>query len=217
MHDVVIVQVFDTFEDLANDLGGVSLGELAATRDLFKQFSARRELEDEVELFARLKMIVQLDFFRGTEKSRQSAPSRSASERFDMPPRLTDVGMIEPGEDVNLVDNCLEVALERLFADHLDRDFDLPADLFRVCIVRVVWQRCPSCLFDPASEHGIWSGGAHKRVAETKSGYALAESAGALRGAACTSQRLGSVQQSATHRLWLLIAERPDDEKMELD
>lgn len=59
--------------------------------------------------------------------------------------------MIEPGENVNLVDDCLEVALERLFADHLDRDFDLPSDLFRIRIVRVVGRRCPSRLFDPAS------------------------------------------------------------------
>ena len=124
--------------------------------------------------------------------------------------------MIKPGENVNLVDDCLEVALERLFADHLDGDLDLPSDFFRIGIVRVVWRRCPSCLFDPASEHGFWSGGAHNRVAETKSFYALAESTSALRSVACTNQRIGLVQSTAAHRLQSPKgSERPDDEKME--
>lgn len=40
MHDIVIVQVLYAFEDVANNLGGISLCELATTRDLLKQFSA---------------------------------------------------------------------------------------------------------------------------------------------------------------------------------
>lgn len=40
MHDVVIVQVLYAFEDVTNNLGGISLRKLAATRDLLKQFSA---------------------------------------------------------------------------------------------------------------------------------------------------------------------------------
>jgi hypothetical protein len=56
-----------------------------------------------------------------TSSRAKSSTSSSNSRQAENCLSLTDVGMIEPGEDVNLVDNCLEVALERLFADHLDR------------------------------------------------------------------------------------------------
>lgn len=74
--------------------------------------------------------------------SAQGRISRHGSTR-------TDVRVIQTREDVDLVDDGLQVPLERLLPDHLDGDLELPADLLRVRVVRVILRRSPCRLLDP--------------------------------------------------------------------
>jgi hypothetical protein len=46
--DIVVVEIVDGIEDLSNGLGGIFLGELSFLTDPVKQFSAGRQLGDNV-------------------------------------------------------------------------------------------------------------------------------------------------------------------------
>lgn len=87
----------------------------------------------------------------GEDRNRRSdpVPALLGADRGERSNTLTDVGMVKPAEDVDLVDDSLEVAFEGLFPDHLDGDFDMATDLLRVCVMRIVGRRGPRCLFDP--------------------------------------------------------------------
>lgn len=50
VHHIVVVQIVDGVEDLANGLGGILLRELPLLADTIKQLSARSQLRDDVVL-----------------------------------------------------------------------------------------------------------------------------------------------------------------------
>ena len=61
VHDVVLVEIMNTFEDGANNGDGVLLGEFALLQNALKEFAAGRQLEREIVFRPRFEPFVEFD------------------------------------------------------------------------------------------------------------------------------------------------------------
>lgn len=71
-----------------------------------------------------------------------------------METQLTDIGMVQPRQHLDLVQHGLQVSLQRLLLDYLDGNLEVSACFLRVFVVRVAGRRRPGSLFYSARKEG---------------------------------------------------------------